>query len=148
MLKEKPVQVDCQTGNVQDVCNGNAEISNYLTNLLCFSPKEDGCSGICQIRQYARIYFPFTRVNEVGDGKEEAAKPKKSKKSASSRMATASVVPFPTPTAPYFETPIVPSSLRLVCDNMLQVPTTTFGFTPMTSLYVLGSLQEIAYVGN
>ena len=49
VLKEKPVQVDCQTGNVQDVCNGNAEISNYLTNLLCFSPKEDGCSGICQI---------------------------------------------------------------------------------------------------
>ena len=40
MLKEKPVQVDCQTGNVQDVCNGNAEISNYLTNLLCFGPKE------------------------------------------------------------------------------------------------------------
>ena len=86
--------------------------------------------------------------NKKGDSKEEAAKPKKSKKSVSSKMATASVISFPTPTAPYFETPIVPSSLRLVCDNMLQVPTTTFGFTPMTSLYVLGSVQEIAYVGN
>lgn len=67
--------------------------------------------------------------NKKGDGKEETAKPKKSKKSASLKLATASVVPFPPPTTPYFKTPIVPSSLRLVCDNMLQVPYTTFHLT-------------------
>ena len=63
--------------------------------------------------------------NKKGDGKEETAKSKKSKKSASLKMGTASVVPFPAPTASYFKTPIVPSSLRLVCDNMLQVTSTT-----------------------
>ena len=64
--------------------------------------------------------------NKKGEIKEETAKSKKSKKSGSLKKTTASVVPFPAPTATYFETPIVPSNLRLVCDNMLQVPFTTF----------------------
>ena len=59
--------------------------------------------------------------NKKEEIKEEAAKSKKNKKSASLKMDTASLVPFPAPTTPYFESPIVPSSLRLVCDNMLQV---------------------------